>query len=132
MKLATLILSFTIFCQSCSIGFSDILQLGELIAHAQFHKKEYGDDFFTFLSKHYGELKNEHYQKHKEESSQHEKLPFSEHQQMDMADFQVVLFKLFDFTTKNTPFISKTKTFFYNIFYQSIVQKGVFQPPQFS
>ncbi len=132
MRLATVILSFIILMQSCHIGFSDVLGLGELAEHAKFHKQKYGDNFFIFLSKHYGELKNKHTKNHQEESSKHKKLPFKEHQHMCMADFQIILFKVNDFTLKKMPFISKTTTFFYKVSYISPLKKGVFKPPRLS
>ncbi len=55
------------------------MQLDELIEHAQFHKQEYGDTFFVFPSKHYGELKAEHSKNHQEEQKDHEQLPFQCH-----------------------------------------------------
>jgi hypothetical protein len=62
--------------QSFHVIVEDILQLDELLEHAQFHKQEYGDNFFVFLSKHYGELKLDHSKNHQEEQPEHEQLPF--------------------------------------------------------
>ena len=75
-KLSAILLSSLILIQSINFSFDDVLQLDELIEHAQFHKQEYGDNFVVFLSKHYGELKAEHNEKHQEEQKDHEKLPF--------------------------------------------------------
>lgn len=62
--------------QSFHVVVGDVLKLDELWEHAQFHKQEYGDSFFVFLSKHYGKLKQEHSKNHQEEQSDHEQLPF--------------------------------------------------------
>ncbi len=75
-KLFAILLSSLILVQSINIDSGDILQLDELIEHAEFHKAEYGDNFFVFVSKHYGELKAEHSKKHQEEHKDHEQLPF--------------------------------------------------------
>ena len=60
--------------QSIGIHLSDLVQLDEFIEHAQFHSKEYGDNVFVFISKHYGELKAEHDAQHKEEQEEHQQL----------------------------------------------------------
>lgn len=75
-KLIAILLSGFILIQSFQISIDDIMQLDELIEHAQFHKQEYGDNFFVFLSKHYGELKPEHTEHNHKEQSDHEQLPF--------------------------------------------------------
>ncbi|WP_299519582.1 hypothetical protein [Winogradskyella sp.] len=75
-KLISILLSGFILIQSFQITLEDIMQIDELIEHAKFHKQEYGDNFFVFLSKHYGELKAEHSKTNQEEQSDHEQLPF--------------------------------------------------------
>ncbi|GGD95273.1 hypothetical protein GCM10011312_18650 [Planktosalinus lacus] len=56
------------------INLGDVLRIEDFIEHAQFHKKNYGDNLLTFISKHYGQEKKEH---HQNESHDHDKLPFS-------------------------------------------------------
>ena len=63
--------------QSFGVHYDDIVQLDELIEHAQFHSEQYGDNMIVFLSKHYGELKADHQRDHQEEKKDHEKLPFN-------------------------------------------------------
>ena len=75
-KLIYIVLSGIILIQSFQISIDDIMQLDELIEHAQFHKQEYGDNFFVFLSKHYGKQKAEHTEHNHREQSDHEQLPF--------------------------------------------------------
>lgn len=77
IKPISIILSSLILVQSLHISFNDILQIDELVEHAQFHKKEYGDDLITFLSKHYGDSKKEHSRNHQEEKQDHDQLPFN-------------------------------------------------------
>ncbi len=69
-------LSLTILLQGIGLTFQSILEVGDLLEHYRFHEETYGDDFISFLSKHYGELKQDHNQKHQEEHQDHEKLPF--------------------------------------------------------
>ena len=78
-KLFSIFISSLILVQSFNIHFDDILKLNELLEHAQMHKKEYGDDFLVFVSKHYGELKESHDEDHQEEQEDHEQLPFNCH-----------------------------------------------------
>lgn len=65
-----------VLLQAMHLGFNDLIRLDELVEHAQFHQQEYGDSFFVFLSKHYGELKAQHEADHQEELPDHEQLPF--------------------------------------------------------
>lgn len=58
------------------MSIADIFMLKDLVEHAQYHSEEFGDDFYTFFEKHYGDLKTEHQKNHQEENSQHKKLPF--------------------------------------------------------
>lgn len=78
-KLFSIVLSSLILLQSFGIHWNDIVQLDELIEHAQFHSDQYGDNLVVFLSKHYGELKADHQKQHQEEKEDHEKLPFNHH-----------------------------------------------------
>ena len=66
-KIGSIAISLLILFQSFNIHLDDVIELDELIEHAQFHSAEYGDNFFVFISKHYGELKAEHNQQHQEE-----------------------------------------------------------------
>ncbi|MGA1226809.1 MAG: hypothetical protein ACO3VF_06130 [Tamlana sp.] len=40
--------------QSFNLNIEDISKLNALIEHASYHKEMYGDNFFQFLSEHYG------------------------------------------------------------------------------
>lgn len=131
MKITATILSIVILIQGFNISCSDILNLNELVEHAQFHKKAYNDSFVTFLSKHYGDLKKEHAQKHQEEKEEHEKLPF----QFDyhLVDFTKVTFHNLEIALYPTPVaMSKKTVFYYQDIYTSPDAIGIFQPPRFA
>jgi hypothetical protein len=128
-KLFAISLSALLLIQSFNIGTDDIMQLDELIEHAQFHEQEYGDDFFVFISKHYGELKAEHSKNHQEEQNEHEQLPFqcqghaatviaflSENQNSYSNDIEIL-----DTTESN---------FHYLNLYSSLHDKELLQPPK--
>ena len=63
-KLFSIVLASFILVQSFNIHLGDILKFDMLLDHAKMHKSKYGDNFFVFLSKHYGELKESHKKQH--------------------------------------------------------------------
>ncbi len=65
------------------MGFEDVVKLPKLFEHYQEHQKNYGDNFFSFLNKHYGSEKDNHESK---EHDEHHDLPFnhSHHVCIDM------------------------------------------------
>ncbi|TBN00224.1 hypothetical protein EYD45_14905 [Hyunsoonleella flava] len=128
-KLISIVLSGIILIQSFHVIAEDILQLDELLEHAQFHKQEYGDNFFVFLSKHYGELKSDHSENHKEEQGEHEQLPFQ---------YQGHCTLIIAFLQDNSPnnftnieFLKSPETnFHYFNLYASLHEEALLQPPR--
>ena len=115
--------------QSFNIGADDIMQLDELMEHAQFHQQEYGDNFFIFLSKHYGELKAEHSKKHQEEQKDHEELPFQ--CQGHMSSVVAFLPSILPFYSNAIEIIDTTESnFHYFNLYSSLHEKELLQPPK--
>lgn len=128
-KLFAISLSALMLVQSFNIGAADILQIDELIEHAQFHKQEYGDNFFVFLSKHYGELKAEHSKNHQEEQKDHEQLPF----QCQSHVTNIIAFIPQQSTTSSNDIVildSMEFNFHYFNFYSSLYEKELLQPPK--
>ena len=76
-KLFSILLASFILVQSFNIHLGDILKLDLLLEHAKLHKTKYGDNFYVFLSKHYGELKEAHKKQHQEEEKNHSHLPIN-------------------------------------------------------
>ncbi|SNR39815.1 hypothetical protein SAMN04488009_1376 [Maribacter sedimenticola] len=131
-KLFSILLSSLIMLQSFGVHYDDIVQLDELIEHAQFHSEQYGDNIIVFLSKHYGELKAEHQRDHQEEKKDHEKLPFNHSSTSHTciadifintykADFNLVEF--LDYSAANFHYHAPTST---------LHTQGILQPPRFS
>ena len=116
--------------QSLNIDMDDVIQLDELIEHSQFHKAEYGDNFFVFVSKHYGELKAEHDQKHQEEQEDHEGLPFSHHSCSHHANTPYLATLLTISACKTDPLVVRTNQFFYQLPAGTLFPSGIFQPPK--
>ncbi|WP_244526818.1 hypothetical protein [Pseudozobellia thermophila] len=78
-KLFSIVMSALILMQGLDIAVDDIVQFDELLEHAEYHAEKYGDNLLVFISKHYGELKEQHSKDHQEEKKEHEKLPFQNH-----------------------------------------------------
>lgn len=128
-KLIAIILSGFVLIQSFHIGAEDILQIDELIEHAQFHKQEYGDNFFVFVSKHYGELKVEHSKNHQEEQKDHEQLPFQcqGHSTVIIASLP---FKNCNSVNAVEVVNTSESNFYYLNLYSSLHEKELLQPPR--
>ena len=128
-KLCAIFLSCLILVQGTAIGLDDVVQLDDLIEHAKFHKQKYGDNFFVFLSKHYGELKDEHNKKHHEEQEDHEQLPFQyQGHTLSLMAFVVLPSDL------GSDFIgdynSKELNFHYSNSFSSLHKVKLLQPPR--
>jgi hypothetical protein len=128
-KAFAILLSSLILFQSLRLGSDDIMQLDELIEHAQFHKQEHGDSFIVFLSKHYGELKAEHSEKHQEEQKDHEELPFQCQNQLLTITAFVLQDSIMDSdSTEATD--SSESNFHYASSFSTLHKKGLLQPPK--
>ena len=128
-KLFSILLSALVLIQSFNIEADDLMQLDELVEHAQFHKQQYGDTFFDFLSKHYGELKAEHSKNHQEEQSEHEQLPF----QCQGHSSTFIAFLQFNSTNHSSGFevLNSSETnFIYLNLYASLHDEELLQPPR--
>jgi len=129
IKIVSIATSLLILVQSFNIHFDDIVELDELMEHAQFHAEEYGDNFIVFISKHYGELKAEHSKKHQEEQEDHEQLPF-QHQCQTASLSVFVMNQAADFPLEIDLVDNLDSNFFYQASYHSLAQEGLLQPPR--
>lgn len=126
--IATYLLTILVLLQSLHINVGDVLHIQDFIEHAQFHKVNYGDNLISFISKHYGQEKNEHHKNHQEEKHEHEKLPFSGcstlHAPVALLEHRFVsAIKRFDN-------FEKQDNFGYQINYISLTSFDIFQPPK--
>lgn len=130
-KLFSILLSSLILLQTFGVHYDDIIQLDELIEHAEFHKAQYGDNIIVFLSKHYGDLKLEHQRDHQEEKKDHEKLPFNHSSSItSVADMVINPFKTELNQLEIVDF--KVLNFHYQAPTSSIHTEGILQPPRIS
>ena len=126
-----ILLSCLILTQSLRLDYDDIIQMDDLIEHAQFHKAEYGDNFFVFISKHYGKLKDEHRKNHQDEEKEHEQLPFQCHDHM-VSITAFVIHKCFLEIETVELLELKDNRFHYQSSLSSLHKKGLLQPPKYA
>lgn len=130
-KFFTILLSSVILIQSLYIDYDDVVQLDELIEHAQYHKVEYGDNFFVFISKHYGELKDDHRKNHQEEEKDHQQLPFQCHDHIMTITVFVIQKHFLEIEALEYPEFKDTN-FYYQSSFSTLHKKGLLQPPKFA
>ena len=128
-KIGSIAISLLILFQSFNIHLDDVIELDELIEHAQFQSAEYGDNFFVFISKHYGDLKADHNQQHQEEKEEHENLPF-QHQCQTASLSAFLLNQLAEYPIDMDTFLDRDSDYFYQASYHSLAQEGLLQPPR--
>lgn len=108
---------------------SDVFMLSDLVEHAQYHSEEYGDDFFTFMEKHYGELRAEHQNTHSGEKSPHEKLPF-QHNSCNHLVAEVIVMGYEFSLEKSVVSYNANPHFYYQDLYSFLERASIFQPPK--
>lgn len=121
-------LSIVLLFQGINFGLPDLLNAGELIEHARFHSQNHGDNFIVFISKHYGELKEQHEQQHQEEKKEHEKLPVRG--EFSFSSNWFVPNNETELLPKIPAITSTSSIFFYKETYSSIRESAIFQPPR--
>ena len=130
-RLFAILMSFLILIQGLNISMNDIMKLDELIEHAQFHKQEYGDNFITFLSKHYGEFKTEHLKTHQEEKQDHDELPF--HCQGHVLTSMVFIMDKSNMSSLLLDVSEElTHQYFYQSSYSYLHDISILQPPRYA
>jgi hypothetical protein len=125
-KLFSILLSGFILVQTLNIQTKDVCKFNELVDHFQYHVNNYGDDVFTFFSKHYGELKDKHRENHEKED--HNQLPFS--QNINLNYLTVFILHKIRFAVAEKLIHSQTSNFYYLENYTSIERSDIFQPPK--
>ncbi|WP_396602851.1 hypothetical protein [Algibacter sp. R77976] len=126
-KLIVIIYSFLILVQSFNINIEDISKFNALLEHANYHQDMYGDDFFDFLSEHYGEKMASHQDKHQE----HEDLPFKDsHHMFSHINTSFVLFDSIVNPLYFPSSIDVSLNFLYKEQHSVFEKLPVFQPPK--
>lgn len=126
-RLFSISLSILLLLQTANLGATNLLRFGDLIEHAQLHSDEYGDSFLEFITKHYGNLKEDHLSSHEG----HDKLPF--HQVMIQTTACFVVLDIQKIPNLQIPPIVHPKvSLFYANYYTSPDDQQIFQPPRFA
>jgi len=126
-KLVVIFYSFLILIQSFNINIEDISKFSALMEHASYHQEMYGDNFFEFLSEHYGEQMSSHENKHKE----HEDLPFKDtHHVFAHINTAFTLSSKTNISFLNQLFTEIPLNFFYKETVSLFEKPAVFQPPK--
>lgn len=121
-------LSFVLLFQGINSGLPDFIKAGELIEHARFHSQNHGDNFIVFISKHYGELKEQHEQQDQEEKQEHEKLPAPG--EFAFSSIWFVPINPVTFSFRIPVKTTSASQYFYKKTYSSIGRSSIFQPPR--
>ncbi|MCK5638039.1 MAG: hypothetical protein KAH67_04965 [Flavobacteriaceae bacterium] len=129
-KFFSIFISGLILFQSFNIHLGDVLKLEELIDHVEFHEDKYGDDFFVFLSKHYGELKQSHKEQHEKEEKDHTHPPINHDCSSQLQSSFVMNSN--SFTMERLQIERTTTIFLYQDNFSTFEKQKIFQPPQFS
>jgi len=128
-KIISTTISLLILIQSLNISFDDVILFDDFVEHIKFHQKKYGDNFIEFISKHYGDQKNNHNENHQDEKNEHDQLPF--HHENNSSTSTVFDFNKIKFSLLVTvQFIDLPSNFFYLESISSFEKVKIFQPPK--
>ncbi len=127
-KSIALILSVFILSQSFNVHLMDVLKLNNLLNHIELHESTYGDDIFSFISKHYGDEMAEH-KKQKDNRSDHQKLPFKQGICSGVGHLFIFEPDAERLVYTDTSDVKKT-VYYYCNFYFFLENTDIFQPPR--
>ena len=127
-KYSSILLAIFVLAQSFNLHSEDLLKLGTLVSHIEFHQDEYGDDLFAFISKHYGDKRSSHDEEPKD-SEDHHRLPFNHNRCLDSGQIFVMNIDNPSFHLLADDLI-QTSHFYYQNSYTFIENSDVFQPPK--
>lgn len=129
-KIFTSLVAVLLLTQSFNVSFGDFLHLQDLVSHYNYHQKTFGDDVYTFVNKHYGELKEQHNKEHQEEREDHEKLPFEHHHSCVHTVIAFLNKNDALLEPKTVPADQLSSNFEYHNAYSYAVVFSIFQPPK--
>jgi hypothetical protein len=120
-------ISILLLSQSMNIHLADLSKLDELIEHATYHQKEYGDDWIAFFQKHLGSKSEKHL--HQEHQDKHQNLPHHDHLCSTVLPV-VVLEEENDFLDFSKLASKEKQTVNYTEHYTFLSYSDIFQPPR--
>ncbi|MGM0933922.1 MAG: hypothetical protein ACQEWD_10795 [Bacteroidota bacterium] len=129
MKRFTVIyLSLTLLLQGFNPGLKDLVRVGDMLEHLEYHSKNYGDGFTEFFSKHYGNAKEAH-QDNNDDHPEHDNLPFNQQNSIQTAlVFFIPQHKLS--LVKLSPVQENSLNYMYKEGHSTLRIHEIFQPPR--
>jgi len=123
-------LAIFILFQSMFTNINILFEITEMVEDYKLHQTKYGDNFATFISKHFGDLKESHKEQHKEEHKHHNH-PI--HSELNSMVYEVCVLQQCDFSINTMiKIISRTDNFYYQDKFSTFEKQKIFQPPQLS
>ena len=110
------------------MSLDDILSIGNLMEHASFHKKAYGDDLMSFLAKHYGSEQSDHMDN--SHNDEHQDLPFQHSFVHAFCPIALVSSIEFEFYIPEAIRIKQNPS--YTPLQIDLFASGMFQPPRWA
>lgn len=126
-RIVSILLIGLLLLQTSDISFDDIIKVKNLYEHASYHKKQYGDSFWQFLSEHYGNKTTQHQNKHKE----HKNLPLKHVQDGLHINASFTTYAC-SFNLQSIISLNTNAGFFYQESYTFHKKISIFQPPRFA
>ena len=123
-RIISILLVGLLLIQSSNISMYDIMLVNNLFKHAEFHQKNYGDNFLEFLSEHYGEKK----QAHKDENQEHPKIPFSDQQNYSDTVITIHITSIYRINGQTSN--STSPNYIYKELVSNFEKSTIFQPPR--
>ena len=128
VKMFSILLSAMVLFQSLGLHSPDVFEMDVLLKHLSLHEKDFGDDLFSFLDKHYGLQKKEH-DKEGHDGDRHEPLPF-QHEICKISSSTPVIIPNVIMIEDVLLLPSEEKPHFSNSQYSFLKQFDIFQPPR--
>jgi len=127
-KIIITYLASLILFQGAFMNTDIVFEINEILLDYQLHKTKYGDNTYTFLSKHFGDLKESHKEEHQKEHEEHKHPIQDQLVNTPQVDYT---FHKFQFIPKNeTEQTSKSTNFHYKDIFSSFEKQKIFQPPR--
>ena len=127
--IVTYLASFILF-QGVFLNTDILFEINEVLEDYQLHKTKYGDSTYTFLSKHYGDLKDAHKEQHQEEHKEHKHPAQDQITNSIQVDYTLQQHR---YKLKSVIEINSTLSKFHYIdLFSTFEKQKIFQPPQFT
>lgn len=121
-------LAIFILFQSMFTNINLFFEIDELVEDYKLHQTKYGDNLTTFISKHFGDLRDSHKEQHKEEHKHHNH-PI--HSELGSNIQEIYVLQNYNFTINTIEKIrSKTDNFYYKNLLSNFEKQKIFQPPR--